>query len=59
MNSVLNANLDDPRHIWSAWLGKFRSAADTCPIQSCNRFTASSWRFAISDLMSKRSSPAE
>src|SRR5436190_3865111 len=34
---------------------RFSAAIDTCPIQSCNRFTASPCRPAISDLMSVRS----
>src|SRR5439155_25346471 len=36
---------------------RFSAAIETCPIQSCNRFTASSWRLAISALMSPSSSP--
>src|SRR6266446_6197342 len=38
---------------------RFSAAIDTWPIQSCNRFTASSWRFVISDLIVPISSSAE
>src|ERR1043166_8229748 len=37
---------------------RFSAAIDGSLIQSCNRFTASSWRFAISALIGPRSSAA-
>src|SRR5215475_13202674 len=47
--------------MYSAPSGYPRSSAaiETCAIQSCNRFTASSWRFVISALMSPTSFSAE
>src|SRR6516165_4226247 len=47
--------------MYSAPSGYPRSSAaiETCAIQSCNRFTAASWRFATSDLIVPISSSAE